>query len=150
MQPPDDQPAASSRFEQLLTVIMTDETGAAPQDDVVEELRELLFANGLDTDDQVPEWITTLFESLRDREPLPIREQPDRTTDADLTGFFADLQDVDVFDCYDYGEWVRIRLPNHGMLGFFSRQHAYFTTARLDEVPDDAKSDLSEAKILHR
>ena len=109
-----------------------------------------LFADGLDVDDQVPDWIMTLFQSLSDREPLPIRDQPDPTTDADVTEFFADLQDVEAFDCYDFGEWVRIRLPRHGMLGFFSRQFAYFTTARLDQVADDAKSDISEAKILDR
>lgn len=92
----------------------------------------------------------TLFQSLSDREPLPVQEQPEPTTDADITEFFADLEDVEAFDCYDFGEWVRIRLPRHGMLGFFSRQFAYFTTARLDQVFDDAKSDISEAKILDR
>ena len=92
----------------------------------------------------------TIFQSLSNREPRPNQEQPDPTSDADITEFFADLQDVEAFDCYDFGEWVRIRLPRHGMLGFFSRQFAHFTTARLDQVAADAESDISEAKILDR
>ena len=147
--PPSPEPTTDlSRFTTLLRKIVVDETGSEPAERVVEQIREILSANGLDV--QVPDWIMTLFQSLSDREPLPIQEQPEPTTDADITEFFADLEDVEAFDCYDFGEWVRIRLPRHGMLGFFSRQFAYFTTARLDQVFDDAKSDISEAKILDR
>ena len=149
--PPSPEPTTDlSRFTTLLRKIVVDETGSEPAERVVEQIREILSANGLDVDTGVPDWIMTLFQSLSDREPLPIQEQPEPTTDADITEFFADLEDVEAFDCYDFGEWVRIRLPRHGMLGFFSRQFAYFTTARLDQVADDAKSDISEAKILDR
>jgi len=140
--PPSPEPTTDlSRFTTLLRKIVVDETGSEPAERVVEQIREI-------SSTPVPDWIMTLFQSLSDREPLPI--QPEPTTDADITEFFADLEDVEAFDCYDFGEWVRIRLPRHGMLGFFSRQFAYFTTARLDQVFDDAKSDISEAKILDR
>ena len=149
--PPSYEPTTEpSRFETLLRKIVLDETGSEPEERVVEQIREILFADGLNDDDQVPDWIMTLFQSLSDREPLPIRDQPDPTTDADVMEFFADLQDVEAFDCYDFGEWVRIRLPRHGMLGFFSVQDAYFTTARLDQIAEDTKSDISEAKVLNR
>jgi hypothetical protein len=144
--PPSPEPTTDlSRFTTLLRKIVVDETGSEPAERVVEQIREI-------SSTPVPDWIMTLFQSLSDREPLPIQEQPEPTTDADITEseFFADLEDVEAFDCYDFGEWVRIRLPRHGMLGFFSRQFAYFTTARLDQVLDDAKSDISEAKILDR
>lgn len=140
----------TSRFEQLLTDIAADELGTRPDAEVIAQIRTILEDDGLDRDDEVPEWIATLFQALHDREPLPVREQPDPTTDADVTEFFADLQGVEAFDCYDHGEWVRIRLPRHGMLGFFSLQHAYFTAARLDDISDDGANDLSVAKNHER
>ena len=77
--PPSFEP---SRFETLLRKIVLDETGSEPEERVVEQVREILLADGLSVDDQVPDWIMTLFQSLSDREPLPIQDQPDPTTDA--------------------------------------------------------------------
>jgi hypothetical protein len=146
MQPLDDQSEVNSRFEELLLDIVAFETGDDPSDDVVEQIKTILDDDGLDTDDEVPEWIARFFRALHTRRPIPGEEQPERSTDAEIIEFFADLQDVEAFDCYDHGEWVRVRLPRHGMLGFFSVQHAYFTVVALDDVPDDAGSDLSVAK----
>jgi len=140
----------TSRFEHLLIDIAAHELGERPDADVIEQIHNILEEDGLDHADQVPEWISDLFQSLHDREPIPVRDQPDPTTDADVGEFFADLQSVEAFDCYDHGEWVRIRLPRHGMLGFFSVENAYYTTVKLDDVADDGASDLSAAKLYDR
>jgi len=140
----------TSRFEHLLIDIAAHELGHRPDAEAKARIHEILQDDGLDQDDQVPEWIGHLFQSLHDREAIPVRDQPDPTTDADVGEFFADLQSIDAFDCYDHGEWVRIRLPRHGMLGFFSTEHAYYTAEKLDDVADDGASDLSAAKLYDR
>src|SRR3954465_4222446 len=150
MPPPEEEAATVSRFEQLLIDIVTDELGDPVDAAVVARIRTILLDDGLDSDDQVPGWIFELFQSLRDQQTLEVREQPDPSTDADITEFFSDLQDVAPFDCYDHGEWARIRLSRHGMLGFFSRQDAFYTTAKLDDVADDGLSDISNAKMQER
>jgi hypothetical protein len=147
---PDQETNMTSRFEHLLIDIATHELGARPDADVIAKIHDILEEDGLDSDDQVPEWIGHMFQSLHDRKPVPLRDQPDPTTDADVGEFFADLQAVDAFDCHDHGEWVRIRLPRHGMLGFFSVENACYTVEKLDDVPDDGASDLSAAKLYDR
>lgn len=140
-------PDPATELEGILHDIVATETGDAVGPDVASAIRELLFEDGMDTEEQTPEWITEFFRALRDRQPLEVTPQPDATTDAEVSEFFYDLQQIESLDCYDHGEWVRVKLPKHGMLGLFSIQFAYYTVVRLDDVDDSGDSDLSAAKI---
>lgn len=137
----------TTELETILLDIVAAETGAPVDDATAGTVREILFEAGMDTDAEVPAWITTFFTALRDRAPLPVSEQPASTTDAAVSEFFYDLQQLPALDCYDHGEWVRVRLPNHGMLGVYSIQYAYYTVVPLSEIDDSGDSDLSAAKI---
>jgi hypothetical protein len=150
MPPPETGVPEMSEFEKLLVDILAHELDETPDDDTIEQLRKILAEDGMDSDEEVPDWIMMLFESLRSREPIEVHDQPDPSTEAEIDEFFTDLEDIAAFDTYDHGEWVRIRLPRHGMLGFFSRQFAFFSTYRLDDVSDDGLSDVSDAKMYER
>jgi hypothetical protein len=145
----------SSTFAFILRDILHTELGAAPSADQLAEVQTLLEENHLDTDANVPAWLRLFFTALHDREPLALRPRPDEKTDGDVADgdvgeFLAALTDLAPFDCYDYGEWVRVRLPRHGMLGFISVERAAYTVVPLSGVPDDGQSDLSRAKMLDR
>lgn len=137
----------TTELETILLDIVAAETGAPVDDQTAGTVREILFEAGMDTDAEVPAWVTTFFTALRDRSALPVSEQPASTTDAEVSEFFYDLQQLPALDCYDHGEWVRVRLPNHGMLGVYSIQYAYYTVVPLSEIDDSGDSDLSAAKI---
>ena len=61
-----------------------------------------------------------------------------------------DLQDLPVFDCFDYGEWIRLRLSNHDVLGIISIEFNFYQVEKLSVVSVDGLSDISQAKILNR
>ena len=140
----------TNRFEHILREILAVELGQAAGPELLDELHTLLEENRLDQAANVPGWLLQFFSALQRRQALPYTPQPDEETDADVGEFFACLENLAPFDCLDYGEWMRVRLARHGMLGFISRTQGAYLVTPLDQVPDDRVSDLSQAKLLER
>ena len=129
---------------------MRNESGENIECVTYERLSEILSDNGFEKDADVPEWLMSFFTALKTKEsfgPTPLHESQ---TKADIWEFFCDLQDLPVFDCFDYGEWIRLRLPNHDILGIISIEFNFYQVAKLSVVPVDGLSDISQAKILNR
>ncbi len=138
----------NSAFEELLREIITKEAGNAIRSATEEKLSQILVDNDFEQNEDTPEWLVLFFSSLRDK--LLIEPQPLHVTQtkADVWEFFSDLQELEVFDCLDYGEWIRIRLSKHDMLGFISIEHGFFQVEKLSSIPEDGLNDLPEAKLL--
>ena len=72
-----------------------------------------------------PPWLLQFFTGLSRHQKVPVTELPATGDDQGLVWeFFTYLQDISVFDCYDYGEWISVRLPRLGMLGIISIEHS--------------------------
>jgi len=140
----------SAPFETLLRDIAQEELGETPGADFLAELQAVLEENHLDTESNVPAWLKQFFTALHHRQSLPLTPEPDEQTEAEVGEFFASLQALAPFDCLDDGEWMRVRLSQHSMLGFVSVERGAYLVTPLSQVPDDGKSDLSRAKLLDR
>ncbi|GBO53351.1 hypothetical protein APA_1258 [Pseudanabaena sp. lw0831] len=140
-----------SDFEQLLRQIVQHELDEDLTDSpILEDIHTILTENGMERDENIPSWLINFFSALRNSESLGISPQTASQPPVYVGEFFSALQSILALDCYDYGEWVRVRLPKHGMLGFLSIEHAYYQVARLTEIPEDGLSDISAAKMLNR
>ncbi len=140
-----------SDFEQLLRQIVQHELDEAVTDSpILEDIHTILYENGMERNENIPSWLIIFFKALRNSESVEISPRPASQPPADVGEFFSALQSILALDCYDYGEWVRVRLPKHGMLGFLSIEHGYYQVARLAEIPEDGLSDISAAKMLNR
>jgi hypothetical protein len=139
-----------SELEHLLLDIAARETSAELSDDARQQVSAVLDDTGLETDGGVPDWLSHFFGALatgQEVEPSPLPATgPDQ---GDVWAFFDLLQDIRAFDCYDQGEWVRVRLTQSGMLGLASVEQAYYCVTALDEIFDD-DSDLARAKEMDR
>ena len=139
-----------SHFEALLNELVAKEMGVAVVPAGMRaQLHAALDDNGFRGDDNVPRWLARFFRALLEDEVLPLMDCPSpMPTDGDVSELFQDLQDVEALSCYDHGEWVRIRLRS--MLGFVSTQHSNCAVLSLTDIPDDAGSDISDAKRMDR
>jgi len=137
-------------FEKLLHEIIINESGEEIQPVTKNKLSLFLSNNDFEKDEDVPEWLMVFFFALKNKlsiEPNPLSKAQ---TKADVWEFFCDLQDLAELGCFDYGEWIRVRLPKHNMLGFISIEHSFYQTEKLSNISDDGLSDISEAKILNQ
>ena len=137
-------------FEKLLCAIADGELNENPGPNFLAEIQTILNENKLDIETNVPSWLMQFFSALHRREALPLTPEPDEPSEGEIGEFFASLTALPAFDCLDYGEWIRVRLPRHGMLGFVSVERGAYLVIPLSQVPDDGKSDLSRAKLMDR
>ena len=137
-------------FKKLLEEILTNESGENIESVAYERLSEILSDNGFEKDADVPEWLMSFFTALKTKESFGPTPLPETQTEADVWEFFCDLQDLTVLDCFDYGEWIRLRLPNHDILGIISIEHNFYQVKKLSVISVDGLSDISQAKILNR
>lgn len=137
-------------LEEIICAIVAFEQGQAVSAAQIEEIHTILEECNLDAPEHVPGWVHALFTALRDGQSILPTPCPDQRTVGNVGELFASLADVDALDCLDYGEWVRFRLHRRGMLGFYSLEHDFYAVLPLAEIPDDGKSDLSDAKLYNR
>lgn len=139
-----------TELEKTLLAIASEETGGDVDDGLREKIHLILDESDMENDDAVPPWLLQFFTGLLERQTVPVTELPATAEDQGLVWeFFNCLQDISVFDCYDFGEWVRVRLPRLGMLGIISIEHSYYRVVPLAEVEGD-QGDLADAKNLVR
>ncbi len=139
-----------SEFSELLLKIARAETKSSAHPGTAEQIKVVLEENGLDQDNCVPPWLLHFFKALSNKQPLPVTELPaTQSGQGEVWELFSSLQKIDAFDCLDYGEWTRIRLAEHAMLGLVSVEHSYYRVDRLHEIPDN-QGDLSRAAHLAR
>lgn len=148
----DSATVAGSRLERLLSDIMAREQGTKTLTKLdSRRLRDVLEDNGFESDANVPAWLSDLFRALWARTSAPVADYSLPTEgDGDVGELFVGLTQFEGLDCYDHGEWVRLRLARAGMLGFVSVQHNHYCVEKLAAVPDVGGSDLSDAKMFQR